>query len=98
MGELLLAQAKAFNNLVIPIRVSPVEIVQQAPPLVHHHDKPTARCMVFHVTLEVRRQVVDAFTQQCNLHFRRSRIFYMCAELFDQHCLGVAQVPPTVVP
>ncbi len=34
----LLAQAKAFNNLVIPIRVSPVEIVQQAPPLVYHHD------------------------------------------------------------
>jgi hypothetical protein len=42
MGGVLLAQAKAFNNLVIPIRVSPVEIVQQAPPLVHHHNQPTA--------------------------------------------------------
>jgi hypothetical protein len=36
--RLLLAQAEAFNNLVIPIRVPAVEIVQQAPPLIHHHD------------------------------------------------------------
>jgi hypothetical protein len=32
------------------------------------------------------------------LHLRRSRIFHMRAELFDQQAFGVAQVPPTVVP
>jgi len=98
MRELLLAQAKAFHNLVIPIRVSPVEVVQQAPPLVHHHDQPPARCMVFDVRLEMRRQIVDSFAQKCDLHLGRSRIFHMRAELFDQQAFGVAQVPPTVVP
>ena len=38
----LLAEAKAFNNLVIPIRLAAIEIVQQAPALVHHHDEPAA--------------------------------------------------------
>jgi hypothetical protein len=34
----LLAQAKAFNNLAIPIRVTPIEIVQQPPAFVYHHN------------------------------------------------------------
>jgi hypothetical protein len=38
----LLAEAKAFNNLVIPIWLPAIEIVQQAPALVHHHDEPAA--------------------------------------------------------
>jgi hypothetical protein len=38
-AERLLAQAKAFNNLAIPIRVAAVEIVQHSPALVDHHNQ-----------------------------------------------------------
>jgi hypothetical protein len=65
----LLAQAKTFNNLSVPIRVTPVEIVQQAAAFVDHHDQPATRCMVLHVGLEMRRQVVDPLTEKRDLHF-----------------------------
>jgi hypothetical protein len=94
----LLAQAKPFDNLAIPIRVTPIEIVQQPPALVHHHNQPAAGCVVFYVGLEVRRQIVDPLAQKRYLHFRRARILYMGSELFDQHCFGFAQVPLSVVP
>jgi hypothetical protein len=35
----LLAQTEPFHNLAVPIRVSPVEIVQESPALVDHHDQ-----------------------------------------------------------
>src|SRR5262249_17824629 len=94
----LLAQTKAINNLAVPIRVTPVEIVQQATTLVDHHDQPAAGCVVFNVGLEGRRKVVDPLAQQRDLHFRRSRILYMSPELFDQHSFRCAQVPSPSFP
>jgi len=35
----LLAQAKTFNNIAVPIRVAAVEIVQQPPAFVNHHNQ-----------------------------------------------------------
>ena len=81
----LLAQAKTFNNLAVPIRVAAVEIVQQTAALIDHHDQSAARCMVLHVGLEVRGQVVDPLAQKRNLHFRRACVLDMGSELFDQH-------------
>jgi len=66
----LLAQAKAFNNLAVPIRVATVQIVQQATALVDHHDQAAPGCMVFNVGLEVRCEVADPLAQKCNLDFR----------------------------
>ena len=83
--EQLLAQAKAINNLAVPIRVTPVKIIEQPPALVDHHDQAAARCMVFHVALEMRSQIVDPLTQKRNLYLWRSRVLDMGAELFDQH-------------
>jgi len=67
--ERLLAKAKAFNNLAVPIRVAAVQIVQQASALVDHHDQSSPGCVVFHVGLEVRRQVADPLAQKSNLNF-----------------------------
>ena len=91
--EQLLAQAKAINNLAVPIRVTPVEIVQQPPALVDHHDQTSPGRMVFNVRLEMRRQVVDPLAQKRDLHFRRTGILHMSPELFDQHGFRCAQVP-----
>ena len=66
----LLAQAKTFNNLAVPIRVATVEIVQQTAALIDHHDQTAPGCMVFHVGLEVRGQIADPFAQKSDLNFR----------------------------
>jgi hypothetical protein len=83
--RLLLAQTKTINNLAVPYWVAAVKIVQQTPPLVHHHDQAASRCMVLHVGLEVRGQIADPLAQKRNLHFRRARILNMGPVLFDQH-------------
>src|SRR5258705_2702285 len=82
----LLAQTEPFHNLAVPIRVSPVEIVQESPALVDHHDQSPPRSMVLYVALKVRSQIVDPLAQQCNLHLRLARILNMLTELFDQRC------------
>jgi hypothetical protein len=91
--EQLLAQTKTINNLAVPIRVTPVEIVQQTPALVDHHDQPPPGRVVFNVGLEMRRQVVDPLAQKRDLHFGRARVLHMSPELFDQHGFRCAQVP-----
>ena len=91
--EQLLAQTKAINNLAVPIRVTPVEIVQQPPTLVDHHNQASARRVVLNVRLEMRRQVVDPLAKKRDLHFRRAGILHMSPELFDQHGFRCAQVP-----
>src|SRR2546427_12562323 len=80
----LLAQAKTFNNLAVPIRVAAVEIVQQTAALIDHHDQSAARCMVFHVGLEMRGQIVDPLAKKRDLHFWRARVLNVGPELFDQ--------------
>jgi hypothetical protein len=91
----LLAQTESFNNLAIPIRVASIQVIQQTPALVDHHDQTPSRCVIFCVGPQVRGQVVDATAQQCNLHFRRSGVFWMQPELFDyfNSCL-VQNIPP----
>ena len=63
LGQQLLAQTKAFDNLAIPIRVATVEIIQKPAALVDHHDQPASRRMVLQVRLQMRRQIVDALAQ-----------------------------------
>ncbi len=67
---MLLAQAESFHNLAVPIRVAAVQIVQQPPALVDHHDQSATGGVVLCVGLEVAGQIADALAQQSNLHFR----------------------------
>jgi hypothetical protein len=41
-GSALFTQTESFDNLAIPIRVAPVQIVQQSSAPVDHHDQPAA--------------------------------------------------------
>src|SRR6266852_1481491 len=80
----LFAQTKAFDNLAIPIWVTTIEVIEQPPALVDHHDQPAPRGVVFHVRLQVRGQIVDPLAQQCDLYFRRAGVLGMCTVLLDQ--------------
>jgi hypothetical protein len=81
----LLAQTETFDNLAIPIRVAPVEVIEQAAALIDHHDQTAPGRMIFHVQLEMRRQVIDAIAQQSYLHFGGTRVLGVRAILFNQH-------------
>jgi len=83
-GELL-AQAKTFKQSrgTDPGRGG-FEIVQQTAALIDHHDQSAARCMVFHVGLEMRGQIVDPLAQKRYLHLWRARVLNVGPELFDQ--------------
>ena len=96
--EQLLAQAETVDNLAVPIRVTAVEIVQQAAALIDHHDQSATGCMVLHMGLEVRGQIVDPLAEKRNLHFGRACILDVGPELLDQHCFRCAQVPLSVIP
>src|ERR1700722_3409202 len=95
---MLLAQTKALDNLAIPIRVTAVQVIQQATALIDHHDQSAARCMILYVRLQMRSQVRDPLAQQCNLHFRRAGVFRMGPILFDQRYFGFAQIALSVEP
>src|SRR2546426_11165776 len=70
----LLAQAKTFNNLAVPIRVAAVEIVQQTTALIDPYDKSAARCMGFHVGLKMIRQLVYPLSGRGDLEFGPARV------------------------
>src|SRR5579872_4124024 len=84
-GRPLLAQAKALDNLAIPIRVATVEIVQQATAAVDHHDQSASRSVVLHVRLQMRSEIVNSLAQQGNLNLGGACVLRMRAVLLDQH-------------
>src|ERR1700684_4122796 len=47
----LLTQAESFHNLAMPVRVAPVQIVQQPTAFVDHHDQPAPRGVILCVGL-----------------------------------------------
>src|SRR5580704_1065645 len=47
----LLTQAESFHNLAIPIRVAPIQVVQQPSAFVDHHDQPPPRGVILRVGL-----------------------------------------------
>src|SRR5208282_1707446 len=90
----LLTQAESFHNLAIPIRVAPIQIIQQPPAFVDHHDQPAPRSMIFCVGLEVGGEIVDALAQQRDLYFRRSGVFRVRTVLLDYTGFCVHQLAP----
>src|SRR5271170_47516 len=81
--SVLLAQTESFHNLAVPIRVAAVQIVQQPPALIDHHDQSATRGVVLCVGLEVAGQIADALAQESNLHFRRTCILGVYPELLN---------------
>ena len=57
---LLFADAELGNNGFVPFRVVLLQVVEQAPSPAHHHQKSTARAVIFHVRFEMLRELTDA--------------------------------------
>ena len=56
----LLAQAELGNHMLIALGIVGLQIVEQATPLAHQHEKPAARTVVFQVRFEMFRQLTNA--------------------------------------
>ena len=70
----LLADAELGNHGLVAFRVILLQVVEQATPPADHHQKPTARAVIFQVRFEVFRQLTDALAQQRDLNFGASGI------------------------
>src|SRR6266705_6460399 len=75
----LLADAKSLNNVFVALGVVFLEVVQQAAPLAHHHEKTAPGRVVLLVGVEVLRQLPYPLAQNRNLHFRTAGVAGMCA-------------------
>ncbi len=56
----LLADAEFLNDLLVALGVVFLKVVEQTPPLAHHHQKPAPRRVVFLVRFEMLRQLANA--------------------------------------
>src|ERR1700704_1126827 len=72
--ERLLAQPEAIEQGAITIPVGTTQVVEQFAAATHHSEQPASGVVILDVILEMPGQVVDARGQQCDLHFRRTRV------------------------
>jgi hypothetical protein len=79
----LLSYPKPFDYRSISCDIPNLQIIEQPAPLTDHPEQSPARMMVLRMDLEMIRQVSDLFTQNGNLHFRRTGIATMSAVSVD---------------
>src|SRR5689334_10863502 len=70
----LLANAESFDHDPVTRVIHTTEIVQQPSSTSDQLQQSTPRVMIFFMGLEVFGEIGDPVRQDCNLHFRRSRI------------------------
>ena len=80
-GSGLLAKPKPRNRCAVSLYVLAGQVGQQAAPLAHELEKPSARVKVVFVRAEMIGQTVDSFGEQGNLNLRRASIIFMRAKL-----------------
>jgi hypothetical protein len=78
----LLAYAEFRNEILVPILIGRLDVVQQATTATNQFQQSTAGMMIFLVGLEVFRQVPNSFRQKSYLHVRRTGISVVSPELF----------------
>src|SRR6266404_5856403 len=82
--EVLLTDAEALDQRLVALEITPLEVIQQPPPLPHELEKLAPRMMIFRGRLEMLGQVHDAVAEQRDLHLGRARIGVVAAiRLYD---------------
>lgn len=79
-----LAQLELLSDCLVTVYVGGVEVIQQPAPLANHHEQATAGTMILLVLLKVLGQVVDALSQQRNLHIGRTGVPFMQLNTFNR--------------
>src|SRR5215510_3501310 len=76
--------AQPVQQSAVALRIFPLEILDQPPPLADQHEQAPSRVMVLGVLLEVLGESIDALAQDGDLNLRGSRVPLMRLELLDQ--------------
>ena len=79
--SVLFAQVERVDQLLIAIGFRFAQIIEQTSALRDHLKQAAARRMIFPVSLEVLRQMLDPAGQKCDLHICAARIFIVQLEL-----------------
>jgi hypothetical protein len=85
--NLLLAEPELGNDILITLGIVGFQVVEQATPLAHQHEKTTARAVILKMRFKVVRQLTNAFAQQRDLDFWTARIRGMRAMLINDGSL-----------
>lgn len=85
--NLLLAEPELGDDILVTLGIVGFQVVEQATPLAHQHEKATARTVILKVRFEVVRQLTNALAQQRDLDFGTARIGGMRAMLIDDGSL-----------
>src|SRR5579884_515674 len=88
-SKALLPEAELADKVGVALLVLATEVVEKRPTLVNQHQKTATRMIVLGVGLEVRRQVVDALGQNCDLYFRRTGVALALRMLLDERLLAL---------
>ncbi len=73
-GEPLLADLQATDDVQIPLRGDPLEVVEKPAATAHHHQQTTPAGEVLGVLLEVVRQVRDPTREEGDLDLSRAGV------------------------
>jgi hypothetical protein len=83
----LFSYSEPLNDTAIAFSVLRLNIVQKPASVANHFEEASPRGMILLVSLEMFGEIVDSFTEQSDLNFRRSRIGGMDARLADDGSL-----------
>jgi hypothetical protein len=70
-----------MDQTLVSLVIVLFEIIEKPPPLPYEHEETPAGVVILHMYLEVLCEMIDALTEQGNLHLRRSGIGFMEFEL-----------------
>ena len=77
----LTTKVEFVEEFAILLDVAVANVVEQSTAAPDHHHQTTTTVVVFLMSLQVLRQCIDSFRQQCDLHFWRTRVSCMLTVL-----------------
>lgn len=73
-GSKLLLQIEFFNNRAVALFVAVLQIFEVAAAIRYHLQKPAAAVLILQMLFEVAGELLDALTQNGNLHLCRASV------------------------
>ena len=85
----LFSEIQFVDQLFVPFRLGPAQIIEQAPALGDHFKKAAARGVVLGMAFQVFGQLPDPARQQRDLYISAAGVLTMQLELLDIQRFGV---------
>src|SRR6185369_8067169 len=84
------ADAQPVDELLVPVLVGRLDVIEQPAPLAHELEQPAPRMVILGMRLEVIGEIGDALGQDCDLNFWRTGIAGFGRILLDKLLLALS--------